>query len=204
MLHKMDITANIETFKTALRTTNRHGVENVIAYLERVGFFEAPASSKYHCSFKGGLLQHSLNVWEQAKHIAYEQIALKNSLADKLTLDSITIAALLHDVCKCGVYKIEKRNRKNAEGKWESYDCYVPKYEDLPLGHGEKSVICLLRNGLELTDDEVFAIRWHMANWDLSDTAEAKGNFSAAVNKCPLLSVLIAADQLATWITEAE
>jgi len=192
----------VATFNNALKMTKRNNIEQVLGYLEKMGFYESPASSKFHLACKGGLLQHSLNVWLQARKIAEAQIALKPELKERLSEESIAIAALLHDVCKCCVYTVEKRNRKNALGAWEQYDCYVPKYDKMPLGHGEKSVIRLLRMGLELTDDEIFAIRWHMANWDMADTQEAKGNFTAAVNQCPLLAVIIAADQLSTWITE--
>lgn len=192
-----------EMFTNILLNTRREGIENVVSELEELGFFKAPASSKHHLAHEGGLLDHSLNVYQQAKMIAEVQKKHKPEIADKVTDDSIAIAALLHDVCKSNVYKTEKRNRKNAEGKWEQYDAFVPKYDYMPLGHGEKSVIMLLQMGLKLTNDEIFAIRWHMANWDMSDTMEAKGNFHAAVSKCPLLAILIAADNLATWITEA-
>lgn len=190
-------------FIDALRSTNRNGIENVIAGLEKIGFFEAPASCRFHLAEEGGLLKHSMNVWEQAKRIAKAQIDMNPDLAEKLPDESIAIASLLHDVCKSDIYTVEKRNRKNNKGVWEQYDAYVPKYDVMPLGHGEKSVIRLLRLGLEMTNNEIFAIRWHMANWDLADTSEAKGNFSAAVNKCTLLAVIAAADQLATWITES-
>ena len=60
----------------------------------------------------------------------------------------------------------------------------------------------LLRMGLELREEEIAAIRWHMAGWDLSDYREARDCFGKACDKYPLLSVLITADELATRITE--
>jgi hypothetical protein len=71
------------------------------------------------------------------------------------------------------------------------------------LGHGEKSVILLLRLGLQLTNDEMMAIRWHMTAWDLAfQNPEAKSNLNEAKNQCPLLSIVQSADGLASAILE--
>lgn len=191
-------------FIEALKSTKREGVDKVIEGLEKIGFFEAPASSNHHLAQAGGLVKHSLNVYSQALSIAKAQIILNPDMAKRLPEDSIAIAALLHDTCKAGVYKPELKHRKTPEGRWEDYYGYVADYSSCPLGHGEKSVIRLLRMGLNLTNDEILAIRWHMAGWDLADSFEARGNLSAACDKCPLLSVIIAADELATRITEAD
>lgn len=188
-------------FVEALLATKREGVDKVIEGLERLGFFDAPASSKHHLAEKGGLVRHSLNVYVQALAIAEAQIGLKDGIAERLKPDSIAIAALLHDVCKADIYKAEVKHRK-VDGKWEDYLGYTADYTRCPLGHGEKSVIRLMMMGLKLTADEILAIRWHMAAWEMADSYEAKGNFAAACDKCPLLSVLIAADELATRIME--
>ena len=101
----MNIQQNTETFKKILRDTNRNGVEAVIEGIEKLGFFTAPASSKYHLAEDGGLCQHSLNVYMQADAIRTAQIRLDASLEAKLPLDSLAIVSLLHDVCKSDVYK---------------------------------------------------------------------------------------------------
>jgi len=198
----MNIQQNTETFKKILRDTNRNGVEAVIEGIEKLGFFTAPASSKYHLAEDGGLCQHSLNVYMQADAIRTAQIRLDASLEAKLPLDSLAIVSLLHDVCKSDVYKKDKKWRKDKEGKWEQYDAYDIDYTANPLDHGVKSVVVLLRMGLELREEEIAAIRWHMAGWDLSDYREARDCFGKACDKYPLLSVLITADELATRITE--
>lgn len=189
-------------FIELLKSTNRKGVDATIAALETIGFFDAPASSKHHLAEKGGLVRHSLNVCAQAQAIAAAQITLRPGIAERLPADSIIIASLLHDICKADVYKQVEKFRKDKNNQWEKYKTYECDYSACPLGHGEKSVIRLLRMGLELTNDEIAAIRWHMAAWDLPDSFEAKGNFGAACDKYPLLPVLIAADELATRITE--
>ena len=193
-----------DVFVEELTKTNRPGMDKVIAGLEEIGFFTAPASSKHHLAEPGGLLRHSVNVYMQALAIRLAEIKIRPEIEEKVPFESIAIAALLHDVCKAEVYKEVEKFRKDKDGKWEKYNAYDQDYSAMPLGHGEKSVIRLLRMGLKLTNDELLAIRWHMANWDMPESFEARGNFNAAVEKCPLLSIIIAADELATRITEVK
>ena len=196
-----------ENFITALKATNRSGVDEVISNLEALGFFTAPASSKHHLAEPSGLLRHSLNVYRQMIAVYKAQYELGNPVGDPSDpcseiFNSISIVSLLHDICKADIYKPVIKNRKNADGKWESYKGYDCDYSAFPMGHGEKSVAMLYRWGFDLHDDEALAIRWHMANWQMGGDHESQSNFSAAVQKTPLLPCLIAADQLATWITE--
>lgn len=196
------IEENKELFITLLRGTGRKGIDNVIDGIEKLGFFKAPASSRFHLAEEGGLLQHSLNVYEQAMQIRDVQVKMFPDLESRLLPGSVAIAALLHDVCKAEVYKQVEKFRKDKDNRWEKYLAYENDKSHCPLGHGEKSVIRLLRMGLDLTEDEIYAIRWHMACWDLSDYRESRESFRMACEKCPLLSVIIAADELATRITE--
>lgn len=194
-----------ERFEIILRETGRKGIEGVLAGLAELGFCDAPASTKFHGSEKGGLLKHSLAVYDQAKAIREVQIRLCPKCAERLPLDSVAIAALLHDVCKAEVYKETERFRKDMDGRWEKYNVYMADYSAFPLGHGEKSVIRLLRWGLEMTDDEIMAIRWHMSGFDLAfQSPEARNNYGAASDRCPLLAVVKAADGLASHILESE
>ena len=119
--------------------------------------------------------------------------------------DSVTIAALLHDVCKANIYKTVQKWRKDENNRWESYDAYDTDYSRFPVGHGEKSVIMLLRLGLQLTNDEIIAIRWHMGAWNLPmQSYEDKQNISVAYDGCPLAAIIQAADALATHILETK
>ena len=197
----IDVQANKDRFCEILRRTGRAGVETVLAELDQLGFFSAPASTRFHLAEEGGLCQHSLNVYDEAMLVKVLQCRLRPNLEPKLNDVSVAVAALLHDVCKAEVYRTEIKHRK-VNGKWEDYLGYVPDYSALPLGHGEKSVIRLLRWGFELTDEEMMAIRWHMHAWSLSDSPEDGANFNKANERCPLLAVLIAADGLAAHILE--
>lgn len=196
---------NREHFIEKLKSTKREGIENTIAELEGLGFFSAPASSRFHLNCEGGLVEHSMNVCNVALDVREVMVARDPSLADRLPINSIIIAALLHDICKADIYEPAIKKQKNKLGIWVPVQGYDVEYSNFPLGHGEKSVIVLLRAGLKLTDDEIMAIRWHMHAWDLPfQSPDIKGNFQAAKAACPLLSLIQAADGLASHLLERE
>jgi hypothetical protein len=192
-----------ERFIELLRSTERQGIEEVISYLEKSGFFTAPASTKYHLSYEGGLMEHSMNVYDMAIALRGPIVSMKPEVEEKLPENSIIIAALLHDICKANIYRKTQKWNKNDQGQWEQYDTYETDYSRMPVGHGEKSVIMLLSLGLKLTIDETVAIRWHMGAWDLAfQSYEAKSNINEAGNRYPLLALLQSADNMATHILE--
>lgn len=190
-------------FKSLLLSTQREGIENVISELEKSDFFTAPASTAFHNNTEGGLLDHCLKVYQMATLIRKDITALNPKYEELLPEDSVIIVALLHDVCKANIYLKTTKYRKNEKNNWETYEVYTVNYNDMPLGHGEKSVIQLLRMGLSLTRDEILAIRWHMSAWDLAfQSAEAKGNLNAARDQCPLLCLLSSADGISSALLE--
>lgn len=190
-------------FRGLLLSTKREGMDNVIIRLEELGFFKAPASTKFHLNYEGGLLEHSMNVCDMALELRDLMFKKKDGLHNLLPKESVIIAALLHDVCKADVYKPAIKRQKNEYGVWCDVPGYDVDYSNFPLGHGEKSVIWLLQNGLKLTADEIMAIRWHMTAWDLPfQSPEIKGNLNATRNRCPLMTLIQAADGLAAHILE--
>ena len=192
-----------QQFQEKLLSTKRDGMENVIKHLERLGFFTAPASTKFHLSVKGGLMEHSWNVCNTALMLREQMIQMKPELADKLPKESVVIASLLHDVCKSNIYKDAILNRKTDQGYWEKVPGYEVDYSSLPLGHGEKSVIMLLTLGLKLTKDEMLAIRWHMTAWELAfQSPEQKSNLQKAREIAPLCAIIQAADGLSSALLE--
>ena len=192
-----------EKYIRLLKFVGRQGTDNVIANLEMLGFFEAPASTVFHLNRPGGLLEHSLNVNEVALALREQMILFKPELRDTLPQSSVILVSLLHDVCKAEIYRPAIKRRKTESGQWVDYEGYDVDYSAFPLGHGEKSVIRLLRWGMPLTDDEIMAIRWHMAPWDLPfQSPESKSSLTKAKDRCPLLSILQAADGLASHILE--
>lgn len=194
---------NKEKFIELLKETGRKGVDEVITKITELGFFEAPASTKFHLSYEGGLLEHSIGVCRTAIMMRNMIIRIRPELEQHLPYNSVVITSLLHDVCKAEIYKRIIKHRKNERGVWEDYWGYDADYSLLPVGHGEKSVIVLLRAGLELTDEEILAIRWHMSAWDLPfQSWELRENINAARAKSPLCGLLQAADGLSAGVLE--
>ncbi len=163
-----------QEFIHLLSFVERDGVQSLLEWLESTDFYTAPASTKYHGAYAGGLLEHSLNV--------FRRLVKRCPAAD---MDTLTIAALLHDVCKIHLYK------KTEDGYRHN--------EQFPIGHGEKSVILILRH-MPLTDEEITAISWHMGAFD--SRAGAGRSLSSAWEKCPLALHLHLADMEATWFDE--
>lgn len=200
---KVDIKANKEEFLELLRSTKRDGIEDVITDLEELGFFTAPASAGHHLNVEGGLVLHSINTCKAALAIWEGMKPLEPSLATEVKHDSIIIASLLHDVCKSDIYKRSVKKRKNALGQWEDCEGYKVSYKDFPMGHGEKSVILLLCSGLDLSDDEMLAIRWHMGAWGINmNSYEDERCYDTARALYPLVSIIQTADGLAAAILE--
>lgn len=196
---------NKNEFVELLYSTGREGMDEVILQLEELGFFQAPASSKFHLNHEGGLLEHSLNVCKIGLMLRDQMLLLKPELEESLNKESVIIASLLHDLCKADIYQKCVRKRKDRLGQWVDYETYELDYSDFPLGHGEKSVIVLLRMGLDLSDDEIMAIRWHMSAWDLPfQSPDLKANFDTAKRICPLCSLIQAADGLASNLLESK
>ena len=187
---------NIERFKELINSINRPGVDKLMNFIEKSDFFTAPASTKYHLSCEGGLLQHSLNVYDMLKAKS-EQEPFTSKFA-KITDENIIVVALLHDLCKTYFYKVSTRNAKNEQtGQWEK----VPYYsidDKVPYGHGEKSVM-MIEKYIPLTNEERYSIRWHMG---FSEPKEHYSMLSAALEKYPLLLALMEADLEASYLIE--
>lgn len=199
----MDINQVKKEFTELLRSTGRDGVEDVLEGLEEMGFFIAPASANHHLNIEGGLLIHSVNTCKAALMVWEGMKALEPGLEKEVQRDSVIIASLLHDVCKSDIYIRSVKKRKNVLGQWEDSEGYKVSYKNFPMGHGEKSVILLLCNGLEMTDDEMLAIRWHMGAWGINmNSFEDQRSFDTAQKLYPLVSIVQVGDKLAASIME--
>lgn len=198
------LSENKAEFCRLLRATGREGVDYVIEDLEAAGFFEAPASTRFHLCTPGGLVQHSLNVCRAALELMQLMHRMRPDLKAQLREDSVVLCALLHDVNKADIYKpVVKRRRNAANTAWEDYETYDVDFSGFPMGHGEKSVVMLLLSGLQLRDEEMLAIRWHMAAWDLAfQSPEARSNINAARERHPLCGLIQCADSLAANVLE--
>lgn len=101
--------AEVERFKNYFAYINRPGADKLLAWLEEVGFFTAPASTKYHGAYAGGLVEHTNNVYSRLVKLADEEDKRLGRTYPEYTVDTIAVVALLHDVCKADAYKIKKR-----------------------------------------------------------------------------------------------
>lgn len=203
MAQELNIQKNKEEFISLLKSTERPGMDDVIKDLEELGFFEAPASAGHHLNVAGGLVEHSLNTCKAAL-VVYEGLQkIEPYLEREVKRESIISASLLHDVCKSDIYKRSVKRRKTSFGTWEDAEGYKLTYKNFPMGHGEKSLVMLLCSGLELYDDEMLAIRWHMGAWGINmNSYEEQRNYDAARTLYPLVSIIQTADGLAASIME--
>lgn len=203
-----------ERFTELLCSVKREGIEELIMWLEGTDFYTAPASTRFHLACEGGLLQHSLNVYQCLKQ--KQTAPLWKEVLAEVAEESIILVALLHDICKANCYSVGFRNVKtyekadvDAAAKWQIKTDEngpfvwksVPSYEfrdGYNLGHGEKSLF-LASKFIRLTDEEAFAIRWHMGFADDNSHWSAIGD---AFEKYPLALALYEADLEASKILE--
>ncbi len=177
----------------------REGADKLLAHLmsSSSDFFTAPASTRFHGAYEGGLVEHSLNVYECLRDYM-DRERVKELYGLEASDETIAIVALLHDLCKMNFYKPGFRNVKDDNGVWQK----VPTYEiddKLPYGHGEKSVY-IISGFMRLTREEAFAIRYHMG---FSGNEEPR-NVGSAFEMFPLAFALSTADMEATYFLEGK
>ena len=176
---------------------HRDGAKALLDYLcsSASDFFTAPASTRFHGSYEGGLAQHSINVFHCLSDYL-ERPKVQDEYGLMPSMETVAIVSLLHDLCKVNCYKSYMRNVKDEIGNWIK----VPAYEfsdPMPYGHGEKSVY-IISGFMKLTREEAFAIRYHMG----FSGEEDKRNVGAAFEKFPLAFALSTADMEATYFVD--
>ncbi len=176
---------------------DRDGADKLLDWLEKSDFFTAPASTRGHCSYKGGLCRHSINVYK--RFIKLLEMEYGDNWTKKVSPESVAIMGLLHDVCKVDMYKEDFRNVKDENGVWVKKPCY--RIEDsLPYGHGEKSVY-ILSAFIKLTREEALAINWHMGEYD-QRVQNGSYMIRDVFYKYPTCFLMHLADLTATYLDE--
>ena len=179
------MTEDEKRFREILGSTGREGVEEFLEYLKVNDFFIAPSSVSHHSNWKGGLVNHSLKVYDCAMQIRETMIRENPSVIDELKEEKVAVAALLHDICKADEYTID------SDGK------PARKRPYLHLGgHGTKSVIMILFRGFKLTFDEILAIRWHMGARHIQKKRDRE-ECEKAKQGSALVRLIIRADHMA-------
>jgi len=185
-----------EKFKKTLLKVNRDGLDDLVNWLENeTDFFTAPASTRFHGNYQGGLVEHSIHVLEFALTNLNWLLKYKPELIN--LQESIIISALFHDVCKVNQYTWgeEKFTKINEGGRdrWAKYETYSFN-DELPMGHGEKSVYYVSKF-IELTNPEILAIRWHMGYSEPGTALDGLTKYAyQAASQDPLVKIIHAAD----------
>ncbi len=149
-----------------LKSTNRKGIDALIKQLEDTGFFECPASTKFHGCFKGGLAEHSLGVYELLleynNKFKLDSISAFGQEPLEIMPENLIIAALLHDVCKVGAYL----------GNSQPYQWNRQQ----PKGHALLSIERIKKH-IELMELEELMIKYHMGVYGLTEFEEKSGEY---------------------------
>jgi len=201
VLTETQVVENMEQFKSLIKSITREGadIEGLLDKLERSDFYTAPASTKYHGAYPGGLVDHSLCVYYNLKSLVENK-----HLTEVISEDSIKIVALLHDLDKMNKYTTYMRNVPPSETcpTWTKEENYKTKdaSELFIYGNHEQNSEFMARHFIPLTVEESTAILHHMGSmaWD-----SAKDNISLVYDKYPLAMLLYVADMISTYIEKA-
>ena len=177
-------------FYELLKSTKRTGIENLVIYMEAEEFDEAPCSGKHHLSKQGGLLEHSLNVYEATCKLA-------EALEVNVSKESIIICALLHDLGKMGDYgKPNYVANILKSGKRSDAEPYKTNKDLLYIPHEIRS-IAIAERYIDLTEEEEFAILYHNGMYgDL--------RYALSGKETPLYMLLHFADMWCSRVVEVE
>lgn len=164
--------------------------DDMMEYLMAYGFFTAPASTKYHGNYEGGLLEHSYMVTKYLLTLTQDNHLIWHKSRSPF------IVGMFHDLCKIDQYR-HPASDLFVDGmllpdpsKWE----YNP--DTLLKGHGDKSVM-LLSQFYTLTEEEIMCIRYHMGAF--TDKSEWN-DYTRAVHQYPNVLWTHQADMLASHV----
>lgn len=173
---------------TNLCITNNIQYENLLTWLKKNGFFTAPASTKYHGNYEGGLFDHSLAVTRRLIELT------KDNSLEWQREESPFIVGMFHDLCKCDQYKFVPNEYMGEPGHYE-YNTNT-----LLKGHGTKSIM-LISQFITLTEEEMLCIRYHMGAYgNETEQNDEWAGFDRAIRKYETVLYTHTADQLASKV----
>lgn len=210
MLTNKEIEANKIEFLSLIDQIDIAGadIEGLKNYLLNSDFFEAPASTVYHCNFKGGLCYHSLNVFKSLMNL----VDVYSSILPTYSDSTLITLGLLHDISKTNFYEPYVMNKKvyfdggtkhDNMGKFdwvaeESYKVREPENRDFVGPHEELSAL-IVGKYIPLNMEETLALAHHHCN---CNTGQQSYDQSPMLNKYPLMTLLHTADFLSTFLIE--
>lgn len=175
----------------------REGSEKLLDFLtNRSDFFAAPASTRFHSNFFGGLCEHSVKAY--FRFVQNLENEYEGEWEEKISPESVAIIALLHDICKADTYVTEYRNVKK-DGVWTQVPYYTTE-DKLPYGHGEKSVY-MLSGFMKINREEAMAINWHMGAFDQRVLGGSYA-LSQAFAQFPIAMLFHISDMQTTYLDE--
>ncbi len=189
-------TAKDEFLEIYRKYIKRAGSKELLDWLLTTDYFTAPASTKFHNAFEGGLVVHSLNVYKRFKSMI--ELEYGKDYAKVFSDESIAICGLLHDICKVGTYTVEMRNVKE-NGNWVQKPYYAVE-DTMPYGHGEKSVY-IISGFMKLSREEAMIINWHMGGFD-QRVRQTSATIADAFSIYPRAAIFSCCDLLASYIDE--
>lgn len=171
------------------KETAKSRYDSIVSWIRSTDFYDAPASTRYHESFKHGLLFHSLNVYNNMLEL------LKVPKFNVVDVQSAALVCLVHDWCKINLYEPYLKNVKDeTTGQWYKEEAYKFGDPSHPFGHGVTSMYMAMKM-FKLSEDEALAIRWHMGHWQVDDANI--NDLQYANENYPLVHLIQFADQLA-------
>ena len=200
---EINVERNYERYKSYIgKFVERPGVDKFLNWLDKSDAKIAPASTKYHCSYEGGLLEHEMNVFVQLRKLVKMQYGNDCPYSD----ETIALVSLLHDTSKINFYKVDYRNVKDAQGQWEKVPYYTVREDDERLIYGSHSenAVYMVKKFFDLSYEEELAILYHMGGMDTTEDKITPKNVISAFKKSELALLLYMADMLATCVVENE
>lgn len=199
---EQEIEENYNKFIGILKEkVSRPGIENLVNWLNKSDLKTAPASTKFHLSCKGGLVKHSLNVYERMVKLV--GLEFSNDVCP-YSEETIALVALMHDISKINYYEVQERNAKDEKGNWVKVPFYSIREKDKRLIFGSHSMNSLYMLGkfVKLNYEEELAVLHHMGGSDPTEDTLSCKNVYDAFEKSTLAALLHTADLLSTVITE--
>lgn len=192
-----------------LKEIKREGIDDLIEYMDEVGFFHAPCSGGNHLCCEFGLVQHTRNVMVAAENIGHALLGVKYPEYR----ESVILCAALHDLGKCGdhgkplyvpnMIKNKKYKKTDPEAEPEYVQSDAKPYERNKnlnaIPHAFRSVIVANRF-IDFSEDEEFAIMYHDGLYD----RETGGMSVVPGHESPLLLILHWADMWSAHVTESK
>ena len=149
-------------------------------WILQTDFLRAPASTKYHGAYEGGLFDHSAKV-----AVTLVELTEKNNLKWLKSRSPILIG-IAHDFCKFDAYLWDEETQRFV---------YNPDLKD--DRHGDKSVDILKTIIFDLTEEEILCIKYHMG---FTLPKEEWEGFREAIRKYPNVLWAHQADMISAFI----